>query len=210
MAPTGIIAKILYQPAIVRLWSDRTLHLLGTDVAPTMTSSLDIRINDRAHLERFEQVNSWQPRKAFLADCNTYVENGILIFTIADKTGPLLGYGLADPNSRESFYPYVQQRIVWPEMTGVIYGGFVHPSARGQQMHAALQNARIHHMIRNLGIRQVVSAVESDNQAAIRSARKTPLRPIADLRTRHRFGKAYKTAVQHDDTIALSFDDETK
>nr|ART36151.1 B351 [uncultured bacterium] len=209
MNENGVLAKIVRQPAVVRLWSDHILHLFAADTPGAgAPADLDIRINDMAHVERFEQTVPWQTREDFIANARRRIEEGTpLLFTVAHAEGPLLGYGLAQPNATDTLYTHVGQRVVWPERTATMYGGYIHPMARGRGLHAALQAARIHHLIGTLGMRWVVSAVVSDNTAALASAGKTNARPVALLRTRRRFGLATMTAERLDPAFGAQFVD---
>jgi L-amino acid N-acyltransferase YncA len=208
MATASFVAKLKKQPAIVRLWSDRALTIFAADTAPE-APNLDIRINDIGQIRQFEQTVSWLTRDAFIAGAERRIAAGNLVFTYAEQAGPLLGYGYAQPNARETTYTHVDQRVIWPERTAAIFGGFVHPSARGRALHAALQFARVRHLILDLGMRWVASGVASDNAAALASAAKTDLRPVALLTTRRRFGSADRHAVRYEAAFTAQFPDAT-
>lgn len=204
----GLLAKIGRQPAAVWLWSDRRLTIFGTDAAGAAADPrFDIRCNDFAHIERFEQSVPWLTRAAFVESARARIADGGLVFTLADASGPLLAYGYAQAHARETLYTHVGQRVCWPARTATIYGGFVHPTARGRRLHSALQSARIHHLIDTLGMEWVVSGVASDNVAAQRSAARTNLRPVAELQTRRRFGRASMHAERRDPAFAAVFPD---
>ena len=209
MSDNGVLAKIARQPVVVRLWSDHILHLFAADAPGAgAPADLDIRINDMAHVERFEQTAPWQTREDFSAGARRRIEEGAtLLFTVAHADGPLLGFGLAQPNATDTLYTHVGQRVVWPERTATMYGGYIHPMARGRGLHAALQIARIHHLVGTLGMRWVVSAVVSDNAAALSSAGKTNARAVALLRTRRRLGLRTMTAERIDPTFDAHFVD---
>lgn len=197
ISDTGILWKVRQQPIAVRLWSNRMLHLLGSSDVPETDQTLDIRINDFGHIERFEQTVSWLSRQTFIEENRRRIAEGTLVFTLADDEGPLLAYGFAHRDTPQSVFPYVNQRVVWPPATGTIYGGFVHPSARGRGLHGSLQTARIAHLVGECGMKHVVSGVTGDNASAMASAQKAGLQPIADLCTRYRLGKPTKSVVRH-------------
>jgi L-amino acid N-acyltransferase YncA len=209
MSGDGILSKIARQPAVVRLWSDHALHLFAADTpgigAP---ADLDVRVNDMNHVRRFEQTVSWQTREDFIAAAERRLAEGkTLLFTVAAADGPLLGYGLAHPNAEETTYTHVGQRVLWPERTATLYGGYVHPMARGHGLHTALQRARIRYLIADLGMRWTVSGVVSTNLAALASARKAGVRPVALLHTRRRLGMARMTAERIDPAFDARFVD---
>lgn len=209
MSGDGILSKIARQPVVVRLWSDRALHLFAADTpGPGAPAGMDVRVNDMNHVRRFEQTVPWQTREAFIASAERRIAGGTtLLFTVAADDGPLLGYGLAHPNAEDTTYTHVGQRIVWPEKTATLYGGYVHPMARGRGLHTALQMARIHYLIAALGMRWVVSGVVSTNAPALASARKSGLRPVALLRTRRRLGMARMSAERLDPAFGARFMD---
>jgi RimJ/RimL family protein N-acetyltransferase len=209
MSGDGILSKIARQPAVARLWSDHALHLFAADTpGADAPADLDVRINDMSHVRRFEQTVPWQTREDFVSAAEQRLAEGrTLLFTVAAADGPLLGYGLAHPNSEDTIYTHVGQRVVWPERTATLYGGYVHPMARGHGLHTALQLARIRYLIAELGMRWVVSGVVSTNLAALASARKSGLRPVALLRTRRRLGTARMTAERIDPTFDARFVD---
>ena len=186
----SLIRKIRRQPLVRKIWSDRRLHLLVTDAtcsAPATT--LEIGINNFQHLSRFEQTTSWLTRDVFLSLSRRHCERrDCYIFTVADAHGPLLGYGMAEANAIQSRYTEVDQRVRWPKGTATLFSDFVHPEARGRGIHSVLQAARINFLIREAGMRWIVSAVEADNLSAMRSARKTSFRFAATLETRFRLG----------------------
>ncbi len=68
----------------------------------------------------------------------------------------------------------------------------MHPSARGRGIHVALQRARLRDALLDHGMQWVVSGVESGNGAAIASARRAGLVPLAVLHTRRRLGTTRK------------------
>ncbi|MBB4632618.1 GNAT family N-acetyltransferase [Sphingosinicella soli] len=209
MSDKGVLAKIARQPVVVRLWSDHTLHLFAADAPGAgAPDTLDIRINDMAHVERFEQTEPWQSRDDFIAAARQRIETGTsLLFSVAHADGPLLGFGIAQPNARETLYTHVGQRVLWPERTATMFGGYIHPMARGRGLHTALQTARIHYLVGTLGMRWVVSAVVSDNAAALASAGKTNAHPVAILNTRRRLGRARMTARRLDPAFDAKFVD---
>lgn len=209
MSGDGIFSKIARQPAVVRLWSNRALHLFAADTpGDGAPADLDIRVNDMNHVRRFEQTVPWQTHEDFVSAAERRIaEARTLLFTVAAADGPLLGYSLAHPNAEDTTYTHVDQRVFWPERTATLYGGYVHPMARGQGLHTALQQARIHHLITNLGMRWVVSGVVSTNLAALASARKSGLRPVARLRTRRRLGMARMSAERIDPAFDARFVD---
>lgn len=211
MSGKQFIDKLRRQPAVVRLWSERTLHLFATDSAGDgALEALDIRINDADHIHRFEQTVSWLTRAEFIAQYDRRIKMpGMFIFTVANADGPLLGYGIAHAGTIESVYTHVDQRVIWSERTGTIYGGFIHPAARGRRLHAALQAARVRYLIADCGMRWVVSGVTSDNPAALRSAKVTKSSPVADLTTKYRFGRASKSVIRHSSGFVADFVDAT-
>jgi len=209
MSGNSILSKIARQPAVVRLWSDRALHLFAADMPGTGAGAdLDVRINDMNHVRRFEQTVPWQTREDFIAAAERRLTEGrTLLFTVAAADGPLLGYGLAHPDAEETTYTQVGQRVLWPERTATLYGGYVHPMARGRGLHTALQLARIHHLIAERGMRWTVSGVISTNAPALASARKAGLRPVALLRTRRRLGMTRMTAERIEPAFDARFAD---
>ena len=209
MSSDSILSKIARQPAVVRLWSDHRLHLFASDApGPGAPVEFDIRVNDMSHVRRFEQTVPWQTRVDFISSAERRLAEGkTLLFTVAAADGPLLGYGLAHPNAEETTYTHVGQRVLWPERTATLYGGYVHPMARGRGMHTALQLARIHYLIAELGMRWTVSGVVSTNAPALASARKSGSRPVALLHTRRRFGTARMTAERLDPAFDARFVD---
>jgi L-amino acid N-acyltransferase YncA len=209
MSGDSIISKILRQPAIVRLWSDHALHMFASDTPGTgAPAEFDIRINDMSHVRRFEQTVPWQTREDFISAAERRIAEGkTLLFTVAAADGPLLGYGLAHPNAEDTLYTHVGQRVLWPERTATLYGGYVHPMARGHGLHTALQRARIRYLIADLGMRWTVSAVVSTNAAALASARKSGARLVAVLHTRRRLGMARMTAERIDPAFDARFVD---
>ena len=208
MHGAALMAKIRKQPAVAGLWSVRSLVLYATDAAGSAPpAGVDIRIDDQNHIDRFEQTVGWQTREHFLRAFERRRAAGTLTFTIAGGDGPLLAYGFAHPNADEATYSHVDQRVLFPAGTATIYGGFVHPAARGRALHAVLQAARINHLIGTLDMRWVVSGVARDNAAAQASVGKTNLRPVATLTTRRRIYQTERHAVLHNPAFAARFPD---
>lgn len=208
MRADALMSKLGRQPAVARIWSNRALTIYATSSAGTPPlPDFDIRINDLDHIDRFEQTVSWLSRDEFVSAARKRIAGGGLVFTCADRAGPLLGYGYAHPDANETTYTHVGQRVIWPAHTGTIHGGFVHPSARGRAMHAALQAARVHHLVSTCGMRWVVSGVASDNAAALASVAKTELRPVARLSTQRRLGQVDMQAERIDPAFDAVFPD---
>jgi hypothetical protein len=87
-----------------------------------------------------------------------------------------------------------------------MYGGFVHPHARGRGVHDILRAARINFLIGERGMRWVVGAVEADNSSAMQSTRKASyFRRVATLRTRYRFGFPTRSVTVVDRTFDAEF-----
>lgn len=200
MERKGILAKVQRQSAIVRLWSDRTMHLfISNSTFEETPEGHEVRINDLAHIERFEQTETWLPRADFIAQCRSRIETpDLFVITIAAETGLLLGYTLAQANAHDSYFPYVGQRILWPARTATAYGTYVHPLVRGRGLNGALRGARNRFLLGKKGMESVVGAIHSDNRASLRSTAKGLGQPIADLRTQFRFGIATRTVTRHD------------
>lgn len=202
------IFKLKRQPFVRKLWSNRQLYLRVADAVCTVpTTTLEVRINDFQHLSRFEQTTSWLTRDDFLSLSRKHCEQGdCYILTIADTQGPLLGYGMAQANASESHFSEVDQRVRWPDRTGTMFSGFVHPSARGRGIHSVLHVARINFLIRECGMRWAVGAVEADNISAMQSSKKTTnFRLAAILETRFRLGFPQRAAFPMDPSFHAQF-----
>lgn len=204
-SPSAIANWIAKQPPAVRLWSDRRLTLFGIEKAASPPRpDIPIRLNHWPDLEAFEQTVSWLGRDSFLRSQKERIEKGGRVYTYVEE-GKLLFYGYATVNSSQSRYPYVDQVVHFPLGTALIYGGFVHPAARGRRIHLAAQQFRMADLFSLPDIRWVFSAVEDTNPSAYRSAQRARLVPHAELRTTRRFGKVHKRATRLPHSAPLRF-----
>ena len=204
----SFIWKLRRQPFVRTLWSNRQLCLRVADtVCAAPATTLEFGINDLQHLSRFEQTTSWLTRDDFLSLSRKHCEQrDCYIITVVDAQGPLLGYGMAQANAVESHFSEVDQRVRWPDRTGTMFSGFVHPSARGCGIHSMLHVARINFLICECGMRWAVGAVEADNVSAMHSSQKTTnFRLAAILETRFRLGFPLRAATAIDPTFDAQF-----
>ncbi len=182
------------QPAVVRLWSTRRLHLfaIAREDAPAPSVDLRFQRNHWPDLEAFEQTERWLTRSAFLASARARLDEGEDVYTLVEG-GRLVCFGWLKRDCREGRYSYVDQLVSFPSGSAVIYNGWVHPAARGRRLHQAAQLCRIAATFADPNGRYVFSAVEDANAAAYKSAARAGLRPQAVLETRTRFGRKRKS-----------------
>lgn len=200
MGDVSVLAKLRQQPLAVKVWTDRLLHVYcGDRIGEAPATDLDMRINDMSHVERFERTEGWHSRDEFIAECRRRIETpDMYVVTIADRTGPLLGYVYAQANARDSYFPYVDRRLHWPKGTATTYGAYVHPSARGRRLNRMLGVKRNELLFGELGMRWLASAIKSDNAASIKSSTRGPSRIVADVGLSYRFGRETKSFVRHE------------
>jgi GNAT superfamily N-acetyltransferase len=206
----SLLLRLTNHPLARKAWSDRQLNLFVAEAnCPIPTNALQIRVNDFDHINRFEQTTSWLTRDGFISFASEHCARpDCYIFTVADADGPLLGYALAEANALQSDFGEVDQSVRWRKLTATMYGGFVHPQARGRRIHDVLRAARINFLIGERGMRWVVGAVEADNSSAMQSTRKAGyFRMVATLRTRYRLGIPSRSVTVIDKTFDAEFVD---
>jgi GNAT superfamily N-acetyltransferase len=210
MSSLGLLARLQHQPAIRRLWSDSKLHLyVYNEIGKAPDSELEVRFNDMAHIERFEQTERWLSRSQFIADCQRRAEtDDRYVCTIADKAGPLLGYIMLQVNACDSYFPIVESRVRWPERTATTYGGYVHPSMRGKRLMRILASARDKFVFGQLGMRWQTFAIESTNTSSIQSSSRGPEQIVADLTAKRRFGVVTKSTKRFEPHPEFAFEVE--
>ena len=194
------MSRIRDHPMVVKLWSDRLLHVFcGNEIGSAPETDLELRINDMAHVERFEPTERWHSRDAFIADCRRRVDSSDkMVVTIADRSGPLLGYVFAQVDARDSYFPDVERRLHWPANTATTFSAYVHPAARGRRLNRMLAVHRNRHLMGERGIKWIASAIKGDNRASLQSNTRAPSKIVADLSIARRFGHVRKAATRRD------------
>jgi len=194
-----MIDWIRKQPAAVRLWSSRRLHLFGIskEDGAAIRATTEFRRNHLPDLEAFEQTERWLTRDAFLASARQRIDAGEDVYTRVED-GRLVCYGWLRRDCRRNRYAYVDQTVEFAPGTALIYNGWVHPAARGRGLHQEAQRFRIADVLAEPAGRYLFSAVEEPNRAAHKSAVRAGLRPQAVLETRTRFGRQRKSAQRAD------------
>ena len=180
-----------HHPASVRLWSDRSLHLVGVEreVGLTITSSLPFKRNDWGDLTCFEQTERWLSRDQFLSIARERLDEGIWGYTLVED-GVLLYYAWVAHNVAQSVFPYVGQTVTYPAHTATSYAGYVNPRGRGRGLFTEGLRHFLGDTFNHTDSQRLFAGVEGHNRAALRCHEKAGFSHVATFSTSRRLGSA--------------------
>ena len=204
-SPQWLAYQWKHHPASVRLWSDRSLHLVGVDrpAGQRITASLPFKRNDWDDLTCFQQTERWLSRDAFLAMARERLDEGIWGYTLAED-GVLLYYAWVRHDVPRSVFPYVGQTVAFPPHTATSYAGYVHPKGRGRGLFTEGLRHFLGDTFNHTGSQRLFAGVEGHNRAALRCHEQAGFTHVATLSTQHRLGSATSSGALEPDHVGLA------
>lgn len=172
------------------LWYQRTLIVYSYGLQASLDDPMSAQVakDSWAHLERYRKERGQPTRVGFLAMSKRRLDAGEHVYTICEHDR-LLAWGWMVPNQRRSWFPAVMQEVCYPERSGVLYGAFTVPTARGLGLNGALVRARLADAVHNYGAEYAFTAIAVGNAAAIRAKKGLELTPWLELGCRVRCGR---------------------
>jgi L-amino acid N-acyltransferase YncA len=183
--------------------SERYLLLYAVESEAAQPASRDdgLRQNRLEDLALFEQTERWLSREAFISEAQKRVGNGAKLYT-AVSGDRLVHYGWLIPRQKEAWFPYVQQKYVFPPGSAMLYNAYTHPDARGTGLHQRSMRRRIFDAARQAETRRVYTAIESGNLASRAVASRVGFKCVDVLYERIRFGRVERGRLSPEEYFA--------
>lgn len=199
-----IMTAVTKHPLSRWVWSDDWLCVMrvGPESLASLPDAPEVAMDSWAHLELFEQTESWLTKEQFLALARRRLSRGLHVFSIADQ-GVLACYLWLEPQRSKATYAEVDLELPLPEKSCTSFHGYTHPAARGKKYYTKCKAACIRWAFQVNGSQHLFTGVNPANLASLKAAHNTGYSEYARLHRRTRFGKCVRTIHLSADARAL-------
>jgi RimJ/RimL family protein N-acetyltransferase len=171
------------------LWRDDRLCVVraGPESLALLPDTPEVVMDSWAHMELFEQTESWLSRDQFLNMARRRLERGLHVFSIVDG-GVLASFVWLEPNRATATYSEVGQELALPDKSCTSFHGYTHPKARGKKYYTKCKVACMRWAFTEGGCQHLFTAIDPSNHVSLHVAKKLGFEVYARLYRRTRFG----------------------
>lgn len=194
---TKVLRKVRHNPLTHWVYQSESLVLLSCVRQDYRASAkvTQVQFNDEQQLDCFQAGESWHQAEKIRAEFKQRLARGEKAATLCEA-GCLASFAWLNPGQESAFFPLVKQQVRFPENSGAIYHVYTHPAYRGRGYYKQVLNGIVSWSFAHTQLSQLVTAIESDNQIAIKANLQIGFKPFRRLFYRKLFGIEKKGAVE--------------